>query len=201
MTEGKVRLSTTALYVIVSALFWVPLAGTLFGIPVSIATMIGSDKPLAIHAVVPPSEVGDPPPGLELPRPVAVLAPIGHVTGAQVATFEVGIVFAALAYLFGAWQLRELVRTIREKDAFVSSNVRRLRTIAALSLFGYPLFQWATGLWNGWVLSTAGPPDTTATVRFQLLSFPAILAGLSLVVLAEVFAHGIALREDVEATV
>jgi DUF2975 family protein len=199
--ENQARRSATALYVIVSALFWVPLAGAVFGIPLSISTMVGSDKPLAVHAFVPSSEVGEPPAGLELPRLVAVVAPIGHVTAAQVATFEVGLVLAALAYLLGAWQLRELVRTIREEDAFVRANVRRLRLLAGLFLFGYPVFQWASGVWNAWVLSTAGPPDTAATVPLDPLSFPAILGGLCLVVLAEVFARGIVLREDVEATV
>ena len=201
MTRGKARLSTTALYVIVSALFWVPLVGSLIGFPASIATMTTSDKPLVVHAVVPASEVGDPPPGTDLPDPIPVVVPIASVTVAQIVVFHLAIAIAALAYLYGAWQLRELVRSIRDDDTFASSNVRRLWVLGALFLFGYPLFQWAAAAWNEWVLSTAGPPDTLARVSVELLAAPAILGGLSLLVLAEVFAHGIVLREDVEATV
>ena len=143
----------------------------------------------------------DLPTGVNLEDPVAVVVPIGHVEAGQVVAFEAALAVAAIVYLYAAWQLRELARSIRDRDAFVGANVRRLRVLGAVVLLGYPLFQSVTSVLNEWILSVSGPLGTGVRVPLEPFSFPAIFGGLCLLVLAEVFAHGIALREDVEATV
>ena len=202
MERTTSRIPVGVLYALASVLFWVPLAGAVFGLPLSVATLTGSDKPLAIHGVIAAADAGaDLGAGVELEDPVAVVVPLGDVTTAQVVAYEAALVVAAAVYLYAAWQLRQLVRSIRDRDAFVPANVRRLRVIGASILLGYPLFQWVSSGLNEWMLSNAGTAANGVRVVLEPFSFPAIVGGLCLLVLAEVFAHGIALREDVEATV
>lgn len=201
MTKGRARLPLTTLYVVASALFWLPAAGLTIGIPAGVATMLVSDKPLAIHAVVPAEELGNFSRMFGVEASVTVAVPIDDITVTQVAAYHIAILAAGLAYLYGAWQLRQLVRSIRENDTFSIANVRRLRVLGALLLFGYPLFRYLAGSTEQWILSTGGPPGLAARVEFEPFALAAALGGLCLLVLAEVFAHGIVLREDVEATV
>jgi hypothetical protein len=104
------------------------------------------------------------------------------------------------------WLLRGVARTAAKGEPFRSSNVIRLRWLGAIFLLGFPLAtiversftEWlfSAGVWTGGPL----PPGGIATGA-PLVSVPAILAAVSLFALAEVFAHGTRLREDVDATI
>jgi hypothetical protein len=99
-----------------------------------------------------------------------------------------------------------VARTAAKGEPFRSSNVIRLRWLGAIFLLGFPLAtivelsftEWlfSAGVWTGGPL----PPGGIATGA-PLVSVPAILAAVSLFALAEVFAHGTRLREDVDATI
>jgi len=102
------------------------------------------------------------------------------------------------------WLLQRLAQSVRKGDPFSASNVRRLRQLGFLFLVGYPLATIIDGFLTDWFISTAfteGRPFPPILIEFQVLSATALLAGVGLLVLAGVFAHGVRLREDVDATV
>ena len=79
------------------------------------------------------------------------------------------------------------------------TNVRRLRWLLML---GYPAVALTSSLLKeglGSTMSEAQPllGNNAPTVNLAA----ALLAGLAVLVLAEVFAHGVRLREDVEGTI
>jgi hypothetical protein len=99
--------------------------------------------------------------------------------------------------LFIAWFLRGLLSTVQDGDPFSEINVKRLRLLAVTILAGVPL----AGL-----LSSIGAQKIAESVdlpRDLSLGFtvPALVAGLLCVVLAEVFAAGVRMRDDLVGTV
>lgn len=105
------------------------------------------------------------------------------------------------------WLLRGVARSASRGDPFQGRNVRRLRWLGALFLLGFPLAVTMGGYFNGLLFSaevwTGGPlPAGGIDTSFPVVvSGPAILAAVSLFALAEVFAYGARLREDVDATI
>jgi hypothetical protein len=105
-----------------------------------------------------------------------------------------------LALLIGVlWLLRGLVGSVRAGEPFGEANVRRLRMLGAVLVAGglaAALVQSVLRLW----LFNALPPSNLAGRGFE---FPggAVLAGLGAYILAEAFAYGLRLREDVEGTI
>ncbi|MEA2154729.1 MAG: hypothetical protein QOE11_869 [Solirubrobacteraceae bacterium] len=105
------------------------------------------------------------------------------------------------------WLLRGIARSVRDGDPFVAPNVRRLRTIGGLLIVGVLAVHYAGAAIGN---ALADPYTTSPSQRFSTQGllpaghgFPQIqlLCGLGALVLAQVFAHGVALREDVEATI
>jgi Protein of unknown function (DUF2975) len=104
------------------------------------------------------------------------------------------------------WLLRRVVRAAAKGNPFQSTNVTTLRWLGAIFLVGFPLAtfiersftEWffSAGVWTGGRLPPGGLAPTA-----PLLSGPAILAAVTVFALAEVFAYGARLREDVDATI
>jgi hypothetical protein len=109
----------------------------------------------------------------------------------------------ALAVL---WLLRKVARSAARGDPFQGANVTRLRWLGVIFLLGFPLATIVEGYFTDWFFSagvwTGGslPPGGIA-IGFPVVNGPAILAAVSLFALAEVFAYGARLREDVDATI
>jgi Protein of unknown function (DUF2975) len=103
---------------------------------------------------------------------------------------------------FVLWFLRGLARTAKEGDPFVAANVRRLRGIGFTLAFGGPLVALLDG-WAGDSLLSSLPASARLHLTRAGFAFPLelILAGMGAFILAAVFAYGVRLREDVEATV
>ncbi len=106
------------------------------------------------------------------------------------------------------WLLRGIARSVRDGDPFKSDNVRRLRAMGVLLIVGVLAVRFLdTELQDALLEPYLGssspnarapglqPPDEPAFPGVQLL------CGLGAFVLAQVFAHGVQLREDVEATI
>ena len=91
------------------------------------------------------------------------------------------------------WLLRRLARSAREGDPFRVSNVGRLRKLGLLFLLGYPLATITDGFLTDWFFSAGVWPESRPfppiVIEFQVLSGTALLAGVSLLVPAEVFAQ------------
>ena len=104
-----------------------------------------------------------------------------------------------LLILAALWQLWGLLRSARQGDPFTTANVRRLRAFGWLLLLGWALVAYVT------MALKADLADTVpGVVTSGLLALPiplALVFGLAVLVLAEVFANGLRLREDVEGTI
>ncbi|MEA2433996.1 MAG: hypothetical protein QOG54_1453 [Actinomycetota bacterium] len=199
-TSGS-RLSVTSLYLFVTVFFWLSVLGLAIGLPAGIIGTATSDHPMSIHATVPAKTLGDLPWRVDAPDRVAASIPIDHLSTAQIVAFHSAIALAGLAFLFAFWQLRQLVGSVRAGDPFSTDNVRRLRILGGMLLIGFPVFQYVMAGLNEWILTTGGPDLPSVRVDIDLFSITALFGALCLLVLAEVFARGITLREDVEATV
>jgi len=106
------------------------------------------------------------------------------------------------------WVLRGVARSVRDGDPFGRENVRRLRAIGVLLIIGVLAVQAADSVFQNaladpYVSIPTSSTDSLDGLRPAGNDFPAIplLCGLGAFVLAQVFAHGAALREDVEATI
>jgi hypothetical protein len=100
------------------------------------------------------------------------------------------------------WLLRGLARSVRHGDPFSAANVRRLRRLGLLFLLGYPVMVLVTRLLQDWLVTTLPVlPLGGIGTTLDVISPIALLAGLVMFLLAEVFAHGLRLREDVEGTI
>ena len=78
--------------------------------------------------------------------------------------------------------------------------------LGAIFLLGFPLATFVERSFTEWFFSadvwTGGPlPPGGVAITAPLLSGPAILAAVCLFALAEMFAYGVRLREDVDATI
>ena len=104
------------------------------------------------------------------------------------------------------WLLRRVVRTAAKGEPFQRSSVTTLRWLGAIFLLGFPLATFVERSFTEWFFSagvwTGGPlPPGGIAITGPLLSGPAILAGVCLFAVAEMFAYGARLREDVDATI
>ncbi len=108
---------------------------------------------------------------------------------------DLGPVVLAIALL---WLVRGLLQSVRHGDPFTPKNVQRLRGVGFVLLVGFPIVSVV-----GSLLQQALARTTPSGELGTAFSVPAggPLAGLGVFILAEVFAHGVRLREDLEGTV
>jgi hypothetical protein len=139
------------------------------------------------------------------PLPVNVDVVDPSLTQRVIATVPIAVWWAlALVVL---WLLRKVARSAARGDPFRASNVTRLRWLGALFLLGFPAATTIAGYFTDLLFSadvwTGGPlPAGGIETGFQVaVSAPAIMAAVCLFALAEVFAYGARLREDVDATI
>jgi hypothetical protein len=99
------------------------------------------------------------------------------------------------------WFLRGLARSAKEGDPFAAENVRRLRGLGYTLAFGGPI----VAFFDSWASDRLFYSLRASSLQLTrpAFSFPLdlILAGMGAFILAAVFAYGVHLREDVEATV
>jgi hypothetical protein len=105
-------------------------------------------------------------------------------------------------FIAGLWLLQGFMRSVVEGDPFGAPNVQRLRGIGFLLVIGAPaveLLNYSLRL----SLFNDLPPHPSTDIGVAGFSLPAaaLIGGLGAFILAEVFAHGVRLREDVEGTV
>lgn len=111
-----------------------------------------------------------------------------------------GLVFAGLAIAVG-WLLFQLLRSTQSGEPFTMRNVRRIQTIALVVGVGGIVEQYAAGFADSMVVLTRGLPDTPSLFFGFSFSPGPVVAMLVIVLLAEVFRRGVALRDDVEGLV
>jgi DUF2975 family protein len=105
-------------------------------------------------------------------------------------------------FIAGLWLLRGFMRSVVEGDPFGASNVQRLRRLGFILVIGAPAVELINYSLRLSLFNDLPPhPSTDIGVRGFTLPAAALLAGLGAFILAEVFAYGLRLREDVEGTV
>lgn len=161
----------------------------------------GADRSIDVPAFVSREAISTPK-GTRPAGEAQVRVHIERPTNAQTALAAAIDLGPIVLFVVGLWLLRGVARSVREGDPFVPDNVRRLRGIGFLLVAGsiaVELLNYSLRL----ALYNRLPQNPSADLGVRGLSIPgtALLAGLGVFILAEVFAHGLRLREDVEGTV
>jgi Protein of unknown function (DUF2975) len=150
-----------------------------------------------------PGQLAEPlPPGFDLVEHVPIQVTLRQPTPAQLLLSVAVGLLPLLLVAAVLWLLRGLARSVRQGDPFSAANVRRLRRLGLLFLLGYPVMVIITRLLQDWLVTTLPVlPLGGIGTTLDVISPIALLAGLVMFLLAEVFAHGLRLREDVEGTI
>ena len=193
--------AVSAAYVIVTALLTLVLAGAVVEIVLAAVGAVRGDHAITVARTVPPDQLGPLPPDVRAPGYVPVVQTVRNASPGQLA-LRVAIDLAPLLLVVpGLWLLRTLLGSLRRGDPFSVANVQRLRSLGVLLLLGSVLVSLLTHVLQEALVQTAPAGDTLAGPDWAPIPVPALLAGLGVLVLAELFAHGARLREDVEGTI
>ncbi len=134
---------------------------------------------------------------LNLDNVIAELVPTAAQRGLQLTVAASGVI--TLAFIAAVcWHMRRFLRSLRTDHPFISANIRRLRWVAGLSL--------ATLVWQSLSkvilaseVSSAFPNlDVSVTLN---LTGPSLISVLALFIIAEVFAVGVAMKQEQDLTV
>ena len=188
-------------YSLVNVMAFLLVAGILVGV-VGLVHGLASGGSVPVHAELLDTDVGWLPADVTVRNNPEVALEVKDASAKQLLLAAARGVLPALLLAFGIWFLRGLAGSLRRGDPFGPANVRRLRRIGFLLVVGAPVaavVDWSLRL----ALVDTLPHDAFGGLSFQGFSFPfvALVAGLGAFILAEVFAHGVSLREDVEATI
>jgi hypothetical protein len=158
-------------------------------------------RSLDVHVQVPPERVPLPD-GLRHDGWLPAVARIDHPGSGDVVLWTALQLSQAAIFISVLWLLRGLARSVRQGDPFDAANVQRLRGIGGLLAFGGPLVELIDSsirqqLWESL------PPGRFGEIATEGFRLPGtlLLAGLGAFMLAEVFAQGLRMREDLEGTV
>ena len=100
------------------------------------------------------------------------------------------------------WLLRGIVRSVRLDQPFGAGTVLRLRGIGGVLLIGAPIVEAINEGLRTELFDRLSPAQQTGVgTAGYTIPGALLIAGLGALILAEVFAHGLRLREDVEGTV
>jgi DUF2975 family protein len=157
---------------------------------------------LPVPADINPDSFRPLPDGIELSGWPHVSLEIKDPTTKQMALRSAMDLGPLLLFIAGLWLLRGLARSVTEADPFGAPNVQRLRRLGFLLVAGAPAVELLNTLLRESLYDNL-PPHPSVDIGMAGYHLPgeAIVAGLGAFILAEVFAHGMRLREDVEGTV
>jgi len=199
------RAARTA-YLVLTVIFWITVVAGLVLVAHRLVGFGQDSGTLTLPASVSVNDVRLPE-TFEIAGPLPVNVDLADPSLSQrvIATVPV-FVWWALA-LVVLWLVRKVARSAAQGDPFKASNVTRLRWLGALFLLGFPFATMIAGYFGDLLFSpdvwTGGPlpPGGIDTGSQVVVSAPAIMAAVCLFALAEVFAYGARLREDVDATI
>jgi hypothetical protein len=105
-------------------------------------------------------------------------------------------------FVAGLWLLRGFLGSVLRGDPFGTANVQRLRAIGFILVIGAPIVELVNYSLRQ-SLFTRVPPHPSVDLGMAGFTLPAnaLIGGLGAFILAEVFAYGLRLREDVEGTI
>lgn len=118
------------------------------------------------------------------------------VAFAIVGVMLIGAVMIALAFVFLRF-LKQMINTVGEGDPFIAENADRLYKMGWIAV-AVELLKLPAGVIAVFIAHQVKPDTFTIDLDF---SFTGLLIALVLFILARVFRHGAAMREDLEGTV
>jgi hypothetical protein len=193
------RAARTA-YVVLTVLFWITIVAGVVLVAHRLFGLLQDSQTLSVPASANVEDAGLPE-AYEIAGPLPVTVDVDDPTlGQRVVATVPTLVWWTLAVVV-LWLLRKIARSAAEGDPFRASNATRLRRLGALFLVGFPLATVVEGFFTNWFFAGIHLPPGGITIAFPVVSGPAIMAAVCLFALAEVFAHGARLREDVDATI
>jgi hypothetical protein len=189
-------------YAIVTLFLGVTLIGGLYAIGWAAVGTVQGDHSITLDRTAPPDQLASLPPEIKpTDQCCAVTQTINDATPLQLMLFTASdLIVLALGFV-ALWQLRGLLGSVRQGDPFHATNVRRLRWFGWLLLLGYPAVALTSSLLKEGLGSTMPEAQPLLGNSAAVSPAAAMLAGLAVLILAEVFAHGLRLREDVEGTI
>ena len=192
----------TAGYRIASVLFAIAVGfALLWAVAVMLDVVRGADT-AQVPVQLSPEDVGPLPEGIHVSGWPDVRVEMADPTTKQTLLQDALAIGPGLLVIAGLWLLRGFLRSVLAGDPFGARNVQRLRNLGLLLAAGTPLVALVdTALRNA--LFDELPPYPSLDLGSAGFALPLgeILAGLGAFILAEVFAYGRRLREDVEATI
>jgi hypothetical protein len=192
------RLATTGYLVVTALLVAMLVAGVVLTVTATVGALRGGQT-ITLDRSVEPEHVTWLPADVKPANDIPVTVTIRDARPGQLFLRLAIDLLSVLLILAALWQLWGLLRSARQGDPFTTANVWRLRQFGWLLLLGWPLVAYVTMALKEW-LATTPPADQTGGVFAPPIGL-ALLFGLAMLVLAEVFAHGLRLREDVEGTI
>jgi hypothetical protein len=177
------------------------ITSTAVGLAQGGRTLFGG-RTLPVQAELPSDDIRTLPPNVRLTHDPKVTLEVRDPSRKQL-LLSFGTAVGPFLLLFATlWLLRGLARSIRAGEAFGRANVDRLRRIGLLLVIGGPVVEFLNYALRV-SLVNALPPSAVGDLGFPGFNIPLalMLGGLGALILAEVFADGLRLREDVEATI
>ena len=188
-------------YLIVTVLLGLALAA---GVILTLLAVVGAVRgghtiPLARE--VTPEQLPSLPPNVAPANDIPVTQEINDASPLQTLLRLASDLVPLLVYVPALWLLRGLVGSVRQGDPFSAANLRRLRALGFLILLGWPVAAFCSLLLQQLLAQTLPAAHSLGGRLVPAHLDLTLLAGLGVLVLAEVFAHGLRLREDVEGTI
>lgn len=177
------------------------VAAIVFGaflIAAAVAGLGSGGDEVAVHSQIDVERLADLPQGVVRPDTVEVTIRVADASQKQLRLAAARDLAPVLIIGVAVWLLRGVLRSVRDGDPFTATNVRRLRALALVILIGVPLAMFVGSLLASELATSAGLDSAGAR-----LTMPgnAVLGGLAILVISEVFAEGVRLRDDLEGTI
>ena len=192
----------TAGYRIASLLFAIAVGfGVLWAVAITLDIVQGGDT-VQVPVQLSPDDVGPLPGGIHVVGWPDMRVDVADPTRKQTLLQGALAIGPGLLVIAGLWLLRGFLRSVLAGDPFGARNVQRLRSLGLLLAAGTTLVALIDSALRN-ALFDELPPYPSLDLGSAGFSLPlgAILGGLGAFILAEVFAYGGRLREDVEATI
>ncbi len=171
--DGLLR-AARILTTIFMILLWICLAGLTIAIPVLLLN----------PSIVADAMLSD-----------ASLSPIA-LTATCIMLIVFGIIFFGLAIAF-LRSLRQIIQSVGKGDPFIEENARRLNVMGCIAIL-IAFMEIPAGALATLISAQLEAGSLDIDISFSLTT---LLAGLLLFILARIFRHGAAMREDLEGTV
>jgi hypothetical protein len=192
------RLATTA-YLVVTALLVAFLAAGVVLITTATVGAVRGGHTITLDRAVAPEDLTSLPANVKPANNIPVTVTISDARPGQLFLRLAIDLLPGLLVVAALWQLWGLLRSARRGDPFTVANVWRLRQFGWLLLLGWPLVAYLTMALKEWLASSLPANETGGLFAPPIGG--ALVFGLAVLALAEVFAHGLRLREDVEGTI